>query len=87
MDGNGVGPTGSVHVSSKILPKDNSKSFMMAVSVLSSFTFTCKAFLDNVIHTTCEVDMSHGISEDFPINLSRIVMKAYSKASGMVPKI
>ncbi len=44
--GNGVGPTGSVHVSSKILPKDNSRSFITPISVLSSLIFTCAAFLD-----------------------------------------
>jgi hypothetical protein len=48
MDGKGVGPIGSVQVSSKILPIDTSRSFMTATSVFSSFAFTDKAFLVNL---------------------------------------
>ncbi len=48
MDGKGVGPTGSVQVSSKILPMDTSRSFTTATSVFSSFAFTTKAFLANL---------------------------------------
>ncbi len=48
MDGKGVGPTGSVHVSSKTLPMDTSRSFTTATSVFSSFALTTRAFLANI---------------------------------------
>jgi len=46
MDGNGVGPVGSVHFSSKILPTESSRSFMTPMSVFNSFILTYATFLD-----------------------------------------
>jgi len=45
MDGNGVGPMGSSHLSSMIFPIESSRFFKTPISVFNSFIFKCAAFL------------------------------------------
>jgi len=46
MEGNGVGPMGSAHLSLMIFPIESSKFFKTPISVFSSFIFKCATFLD-----------------------------------------
>lgn len=51
MLGNGVGPIGSVHVSVTSRPKESSRSFMLAMFVLSSLILSWTFFLDKRLYT------------------------------------
>ena len=46
MEGNGVGPMGSSHLSSMIFPIESSKFLKTPISVFNSSIFKCAIFLD-----------------------------------------
>ena len=55
-EGNGVGPMGSVHVSSNIFPIESSRFFTSPTSVFSSPIFKWTAFLLNRIHNRDDLE-------------------------------
>jgi len=58
MLGKGVGPMVSVHVSVISRPKESSRSFMLAMFVLSSLIFTWTFFLDKLCTSHERVEVS-----------------------------